>query len=220
MKAPARKSSAGSGSRSSTPKAQSSSASLGAAAHAVSLLLVQSESRLVLAESCTGGLVSASLAAIPGISDWLCGSLVTYRNDAKTQWLGISKRVLNRAGAVSRIVAEAMACAALKKTPEARLAASITGHLGPGAPGKQDGQIFIAIAMRQTKNPRGKPHVLCEQFRLLTDRSRRTTTPVASTPAAIKKAAQSGAAVRAKRQVLASHAVLFMVRSLLESGSF
>ncbi len=111
-------------------------------------LLAERQQRVVFAESCTGGLIAATLATVPGVSDLLCGSAVTYRNDTKLQWLGVSDEKLKRPGAVSRIVAEQMASGVLQMTPEADWAASITGHLGPGAPKRLDGLVYIGLAHR------------------------------------------------------------------------
>lgn len=116
----------------------------------VAILLRQTRRRIVLAESCTGGLVSASLARVPGISDVLCGSAVVYRLDTKARWLGVSEDLLLNPGPVSEAVARAMACGVLIHTPEADLAASITGHLGPLAPDDQDGLVFIGVACRSS----------------------------------------------------------------------
>jgi PncC family amidohydrolase len=106
--------------------------------------------RLVLAESCTAGLIAASLGRIPGISDVLCGSLVTYRDATKTNWLGVPESVLGKHTAVSESVAGLMVTGALVATPEADLAASVTGHLGPDAPASQDGLIYVGIAERSS----------------------------------------------------------------------
>jgi len=111
-------------------------------------LLANSDQRVVLAESCTAGLVSASLASVPGISRYLCGSAVTYREDTKTRWLGVSDKVLEEHSAVSEAVTTLMARGVLANTPEANLAAAVTGHLGPDAPIEQDGLIFVAVATR------------------------------------------------------------------------
>jgi PncC family amidohydrolase len=105
--------------------------------------------KVVFAESCTGGLIAASLAQVPGISDWLCGSAVTYRNDTKQRWLGVSGDKLIRPGAVSAVVAREMAVGVLDKTPEAEWSASVTGHLGPDAPRRLDGVVYVGIARRQ-----------------------------------------------------------------------
>src|SRR5262245_51227238 len=87
--------------------------------------------KVVFGESCTAGLVSAMLARVPGISNHLCGSAVTYRSETKAAWLKISKRLLESPGPVSDRVAREMAQQVLRRTPEADLAISITGHLGP-----------------------------------------------------------------------------------------
>ena len=105
--------------------------------------------RLVLAESCTAGLVAASLARIPGISQRLTGSAVVYQEVTKTQWLHISPETLQSDGVVSAAVAEQMAHGALNRTPHATLAASVTGHLGPDAPSDLDGVVWSAVAVRE-----------------------------------------------------------------------
>ena len=64
-------------------------------------LLKQSQLRLALAESCTGGLIAGQLAQIPGISEHFCGSAVVYRYDTKARWLGLSRRELDKKGAVT-----------------------------------------------------------------------------------------------------------------------
>ncbi len=118
--------------------------------------------RIVLAESCTGGNVAAALARVPGISDWLCGSFVVYRNDSKASWLGINQAILAdpQIGPVSRDVTELLAQAALARTPEADVAAAITGHLGPGALSEFDGKIFGAICLRKPSGVRCESHHL------------------------------------------------------------
>ena len=103
---------------------------------------------VVFAESCTAGLVSATLARVPGISEFHCGSAVVYQLATKTGWLGIGDDLLQKEGAVSDKVASEMAQRVLERTPAATLAASVTGHLGPGAPSSQDGLIYIGIAVR------------------------------------------------------------------------
>jgi nicotinamide-nucleotide amidase len=104
--------------------------------------------RIVFAESCTGGTVAATLAKIAGISRWLCGSAVVYREATKIAWLGVSSDTLARHTAVSAEIAEEMARGILANTPEADLAVSITGHLGPDAPMDLDGVVYVAVAKR------------------------------------------------------------------------
>ena len=110
--------------------------------------------RLVLAESCTAGQVAADLGKIPGISEFLCGSMVVYRTPTKKAWLGISSDLLENTsiGPVSAQVTLALAEAILDKTPEATVAASITGHLGPFAPPWLDGQVYCAFVRRGVKS--------------------------------------------------------------------
>ncbi len=110
--------------------------------------------RLVLAESCTAGLVAAELGKIPGISEFLCGSMVVYRTPTKQAWLGISSDLLENStiGPVSAQVTLALANAILVKTPEATVAAALTGHLGPFAPTWMDGQVHCVVVRRGVKS--------------------------------------------------------------------
>lgn len=119
-------------------------------ASCVAALLRATGRRLVLAESCTGGLVAASLTETPGISEFLCGSAVVYRTATKTAWLGIDPGMLDDPliGPVSAETTRALALAALERTPEADLSAAVTGHLGPDAPPAEDGRVYIAVATR------------------------------------------------------------------------
>ena len=112
--------------------------------------------RLVLAESCSAGLVAALLGQVPGISEFLCGSMVVYQTPIKHQWLGISSEDLAdpSIGPVSERVTEALARAILERTPQANLAASITGHLGPSAPPAMDGVVFCSIVTRVVNDPK------------------------------------------------------------------
>ena len=111
--------------------------------------LETSRKRIVFAESCTAGMASALLGGCPGISAWLCGSAVTYREATKTHWLDIDSALLEQFSAESAEATDQMAKEVLKKTPEANLAAAVTGHLGPQAPPAIDGKIFMAIAVRK-----------------------------------------------------------------------
>ena len=120
--------------------------------HSVAQRLVEELARqnlkIVLAESCTGGMAAALLAGVPGVSNYLCGSAVTYRVDTKSQWLGVSADFIEAHTAESPETSLAMAIGILERTPEAEIAAAITGHLGPGAPPEKDGVVHIGIASR------------------------------------------------------------------------
>ncbi len=86
---------------------------------------------LATAESCTGGLVAASLTAIAGASAVLDRGFVTYTNAAKSELLGVDPRLIAEHGAVSEPVARAMAEGALARS-RAQLAVAVTGIAGPG----------------------------------------------------------------------------------------
>ena len=105
--------------------------------------------RIAVAESCTGGLVSAALTEIPGSSDVLEASLVTYSNEAKARLLSVSNDVLDTFGAVSIAVAWSMAQGALKMT-SADVAVAITGVAGPGGGSEKKpvGTVVFARAER------------------------------------------------------------------------
>ena len=87
--------------------------------------------RIAVAESCTGGLVSAALTEIPGASDVFDCGLVTYSNDMKLALLKVSSDVLETFGSVSVAVAWSMAQGALELSG-ADTAVAITGVAGPG----------------------------------------------------------------------------------------
>ncbi|MFA7431585.1 MAG: CinA family protein [Rhodospirillaceae bacterium] len=101
---------------------------------------------LVTAESCTGGLVSAALTAVPGSSAVFEAGFVTYANSAKENILNVAPSLIRTQGAVSRDVAFAMARGALTHT-SARLAVAITGVAGPdgGTSEKPVGLVHIAV---------------------------------------------------------------------------
>ncbi|MBB5687294.1 CinA family protein [Sphingobium boeckii] len=102
---------------------------------------------IALAESCTGGLVSAALTEIPGSSDVFEGGFVTYSNDSKIRQLGVSLDVLETFGAVSIAVAWAMARGAQERSG-ADIAVAITGIAGPegGSEKKPVGTVVFARA--------------------------------------------------------------------------
>lgn len=108
--------------------------------------------RIVTAESCTGGLIAATLTAIAGSSDVVDRSFVTYSNAAKTEMLGVPPTLIGRSGAVSSEVANAMALGALARSA-ADVAVSVTGIAGPdgGSAEKPVGLVWFGLVTRGAK---------------------------------------------------------------------
>ncbi|MEY4502483.1 MAG: hypothetical protein RIS52_2373 [Pseudomonadota bacterium] len=108
--------------------------------------------RIALAESCTGGLVSAALTAIPGSSEVFEVGFITYSNEAKIAALGVASDIIETFGAVSSATAWAMAQGALNRST-ADVAVAITGIAGPdgGSPAKPVGTVVFARADRGSR---------------------------------------------------------------------
>lgn len=105
--------------------------------------------RLVTSESCTGGLLASSLAAVPDSSDTLEGSFVTYRASLKKAALGVSEALIAAKTVYDPEVARQMAVGALEVAPEAGLALAVTGVAGPGSDqGRPAGYVCIASCFR------------------------------------------------------------------------
>lgn len=101
---------------------------------------------LATAESLTAGLVSATLAAVPGASDVLRGGVVAYASDVKTALLGVDPAVVSTFGVVSAECAEAMARGAAELIP-ATWAVATTGVAGPDPQEDQPvGTVYVAVA--------------------------------------------------------------------------
>ncbi|MCW5680183.1 MAG: CinA family protein [Xanthobacteraceae bacterium] len=103
---------------------------------------------LATAESCTGGLIAATLTDIPGSSDVFDRGLVTYSNEAKHKLLGVPEEMLKQYGAVSAQVAKAMAEGVLRAAG-ASAGISVTGIAGPGGGSaeKPVGLVFVGGAL-------------------------------------------------------------------------
>jgi nicotinamide-nucleotide amidase len=127
-------------------------------------LLRQRGRKLVLVESCTGGMVGSLLTSVAGSSDVLLGGFVTYANEMKTALVGVPREMIEARGAVSEDVALAMARGGLERTSGATDALAITGVAGPGggSVAKPVGTVFVARASRE-----GTREVSCECRRLL-----------------------------------------------------
>ena len=101
------------------------------------------------AESCTGGLIAASVTDIPGASAAFFGGVVSYDNSVKHGILGVQNETLKRFGAVSKETAEEMAKGALRALG-VDLSVAVTGIAGPtgGTPKKPIGLVYIATASK------------------------------------------------------------------------
>ena len=123
---------------------------LDAAARRLGRALVKRGWQMASAESCTGGLVGHIITQVPKSSDHYLGGIVSYSNAIKQELLEVSDELIERVGAVSAEVAEAMAEGALSRFPVARLAVSVTGIAGPdgGTPEKPVGLTYVAAAVR------------------------------------------------------------------------
>jgi nicotinamide-nucleotide amidase len=98
-------------------------------------------------ESCTGGLLSATLSALPGVSDIFMGSVVSYSYQAKVDLLGVTWDVLKAEGAVSDRVARQMA-QGVRKNLKCDWSVAITGIAGPtgGTDEKPVGTVWFAVS--------------------------------------------------------------------------
>jgi len=113
----------------------------------VGRLLREQGLNLSVAESCTGGLITHRLTNIPGSSDYVERSVVTYSNLSKTEMLKVPKELIEQCGAVSAEVAQAMA-KGVRKMARTSLGLAVTGIAGPsgGRVSKPVGTVFIALA--------------------------------------------------------------------------
>lgn len=115
-------------------------------AEMVGLLLRRRGLTLAVAESCTGGLISAKITAAPGCSAWFAGGVVAYSNQLKERLLDVDAELLRQHGAVSAAVAEAMA-AGIARRSGAAVTVAVTGIAGPdgGTAEKPVGTVYIGL---------------------------------------------------------------------------
>ncbi len=111
--------------------------------------LKQQALTIAVAESCTGGLLSAVMTEYPGSSLWFDRGFITYSNAAKQSMLGVAQGILIKDGAVSEAVVLAMAKGALLHS-DADISIAISGIAGPdgGTPQKPVGTVWIAWAKK------------------------------------------------------------------------
>jgi nicotinamide-nucleotide amidase len=99
------------------------------------------------AESCTGGLLAGRITDVPGSSEYFLEGVVSYSNAAKSDLLGVPKKLIKEYGAVSEPVAEAMA-AGIRKRAGSTFGVGVTGIAGPGGGSEEKpvGLVYIALA--------------------------------------------------------------------------
>ncbi len=112
----------------------------------VARLLTSQHVTLSIAESCTGGAVSASLVAIPGASQYLNGGIVAYSTHSKVDILGVSQKTIDSVGIVSKETVTEMAVG-VKKIFHTHYGISLSGLAGPGTGGETlpVGTVWLAI---------------------------------------------------------------------------
>lgn len=111
--------------------------------------------KVVLAESCTGGLVAGALTEIAGSSAMFDRGFVTYSNEAKMDMLGVSGNIIETFGAVSIACAWAMAKGALDRS-NADVAVAISGVAGPGG-GTLHKPVGTVVFARVVRDQGGEP---------------------------------------------------------------
>lgn len=113
----------------------------------VGKLLLERKKTIAVAESCTGGLISARFTNISGSSKYFERGVVTYSNEAKTELLSVPKEIIEKYGAVSEEVAILMA-EGVRKLAKTDYGLSVTGIAGPtgGTPQKPVGLVFVGFA--------------------------------------------------------------------------
>ena len=110
-------------------------------------LLISNGLTVSCAESCTGGLLSARIINVPGVSEVYRSGYITYSNKAKRKVLGVKKNVIDRYGAVSAETAKSMA-KGLANVTKSDVCVSVTGNAGPDpSEGKPVGLVYIGCCI-------------------------------------------------------------------------
>jgi nicotinamide-nucleotide amidase len=101
---------------------------------------------LATAESCTGGMIAAACTDLAGSSEWFERGFITYSNEAKTELLDVDADLIDANGAVSEVVARAMAFGAVRHS-RARVSVAVTGVAGPtgGSTDKPVGTVWFGF---------------------------------------------------------------------------
>ncbi len=122
-------------------------------ANQVGKQLESAQLSLTTAESCTGGLVATAVTSVEGCSNWFDRGFVTYSIPSKTEMLGVPPALIERHGAVSEPVAQAMAEGALHNS-RADLALAVTGLTGPSDGGEDKSVGTVCFAWHSTDQKR------------------------------------------------------------------
>ncbi len=112
-------------------------------------LLKKYQLTVTTAESCTGGLIAATLVNVPGISGQFQEGYITYSNEAKEKLSGVSHETLQQFGAVSSETAKEMAMG-VKRAANADISIISTGIAGPGGGTKDKpvGLVYLACCYK------------------------------------------------------------------------
>ncbi len=130
--------------------------------------LERSEKTITFAESCTGGLLAANLVAQSGSSAVLKGSLVTYSNTTKHEWIGVDEEVFERFGAVSKECVQQMLEGSLQ-IANAHYSVAISGIAGPGGATEYKPVGTVVIGVAKTKGQNVQTEI--EEFHFAGDRN-------------------------------------------------
>lgn len=111
--------------------------------------LLEKNLTITTAESCTGGLIAATIVNVSGASGCFNEGYITYANEAKVRLLGVSEKSIRSFGVVSDVVVAEMAEGALKRA-NADVAVAVSGIAGPlgGSTEKPVGTVYIGICLR------------------------------------------------------------------------
>ena len=127
-------------------------------------LLLSKKWKISTAESCTGGMISASMTDLAGSSDWFERGYITYSNKAKIDDIQVPRDLIDQHGAVSTQVATAMALGALAKSAS-NCALSVTGVAGPSGGSIEKPIGFVCFAW-SWKDSQGS-QCICESIQLI-----------------------------------------------------
>ena len=111
--------------------------------------LLEKNLTITTAESCTGGLIAATIVNVSGASGCFNEGYITYANEAKVRVLGVKEESIRSFGVVSNVVVTEMAEGALKRA-NSDVAVAVSGIAGPlgGSPEKPVGTVYIGICLR------------------------------------------------------------------------